>query len=113
LDVGKHSLRVYAYDPYGNNKGSSITVNINCTGINDRSIELMTIYPNPVSDVICLKNIKVKSVAEIFNLSGQLMMICRVDEGDSEINIDELPQGIYTIRLSDSKEVRIAKLIKN
>jgi len=40
-------------------------------------------------------------------------MTCRIDAGNKEINVAALPQGMYTIRLRDSKEVRIAKLIKN
>jgi hypothetical protein len=111
LEDGKHTLLVYAFDPYGNNKGSTFKVDI--TGKMDQSIEPLTLYPNPAGDVIYLGEImKEKAVVEVYDLSGQLMMSCRIDAGESEIYIGALPQGMYTLRLRDSNKVYITKWIK-
>jgi len=118
LSNDKHTIMLYACDPYGNKRLSTIKLPAGWweepSGINDIESERLRFYPNPAGDVIYLGDImKEKAVIEIYNLSGQLMMTCRVDAGNKEINITALPQGMYTIRLRDSKEVRIAKLIKN
>jgi hypothetical protein len=113
LPAGESKLSVMALDLYRNGSALS-TITVTVTGIKDETVSSQIIYPNPACDVIYLGEImKEKAVVEIYKFSGQLMMSCRIDAGESEINIAALPQGMYTIRLSDSKEVRITKLIKN
>jgi hypothetical protein len=114
LEDGVHIFRIKAVDIYWNESNLTSIKDTFATGIYDEIGESLVLYPNPVGDVIYLGEImKEKAVVEIYNLSGQLMMTCRIDAGNKEINVATLPQGMYTLRFRDSKEVRIAKLIKN
>jgi len=68
-------------------------------------------YPNPVRDVLTVNATK-KSVAKIYNTTGQLMISQLIDGGNNRIPVEQLTKGIYIIRLfSDGKEYS-KKMIK-
>lgn len=71
------------------------------------------IYPNPATDVI---NIAVQGSntdmgAEIYNVSGQLVYSAVV-QSNSSINISNLPDGMYYLRLNSSTANSTHKFVK-
>jgi hypothetical protein len=72
------------------------------TGINQPEEELMSVYPNPASDMLYVNCKNLKSV-EIFNLLGENV----ASYGNVKaINVADLTKGIYFVKLAtDSKTV--------
>lgn len=68
----------------------------------------ITIYPNPATSSVTIKGMAKNTTAVVFDLNGKLMM--ETDSG--ELDISELPQGIYSIVLTSDKEVITRKLVK-
>ena len=66
---------------------------------------LFEIFPNPVSDILnirfLLKETSKKHV-EIININGQIVLTKGIKSGveHAEIDVSELPKGVYFIRLN-------------
>ncbi|MEO6306167.1 MAG: T9SS type A sorting domain-containing protein, partial [Bacteroidia bacterium] len=80
------------------NNNASIVTAIKETQINSQQFIL---FPNPVSEKINIKNFASKeNKIEILNLCGQLIREEKIDS--SEINIKDLEEGIYFLRINNS-----------
>ncbi len=76
-------------------------------GMNDYHHVTVSIYPNPTSNVLCVKADGLKSV-EIFDLVGQRV----VSETSSEFSISQLSQGVYFVRVTAGEQQFVQKIIK-
>jgi len=85
---------------------------IDNSGIND--VETSTkphIYPNPaIKGEICEIFVSKITEVSIFNINGQLMSSIQGD-GELEIPTDNLSQGIYLVKITDSERTITDKLI--
>ena len=69
------------------------------------------IYPNPANDKLFIKSDKSSNVVtKIFNLQGKQVLNKEISE--KEIDISGLSKGIYIIKIIDSEDIKIIKLIK-
>lgn len=81
-----------------------IKYDCNSTGIKINKEDLnWTIYPNPASDNISLKftNPPYKETLEIYNTIGNLVKSIKINSSTMNINISDLPEGVYFIRLKN------------
>jgi hypothetical protein len=71
----------------------------------------ITIYPNPVSNVLYIKNagITIENV-KIYDLNGRLIKEEKLD--DNQIDVSQLPQGIYILDIETAIGVLRQKLVK-
>ncbi|WP_042722105.1 T9SS type A sorting domain-containing protein [Flavobacterium sp. B17] len=69
----------------------------------------VTIYPNPVTDVLYLKEMTKASVL-IYNAAGQLVLNQTVNNG--QVNVSTLPKGIYMLSISADGKSYTTKFIK-
>lgn len=75
------------------------------TSENLNILPTFSIYPNPSSDKIYITGLNTKSEIKFFTITGKLIKSL---ETQNEINISDLPKGVYIIELNDYKQ----KLIK-
>jgi hypothetical protein len=75
---------------------------------------LWSLYPNPASETITIKFIRniTSELVQIYNIMGHLVTEKIATERTSKLNIEDLPNGIYFIRLKNSPQ-RILKFIKS
>ena len=69
----------------------------------------LEVYPNPVSDILHVKNLPYETVDyTIFNVMGQ-----KVAEGSTcgSISVSELERGIYILQIKGEKQLETAKFI--
>jgi uncharacterized protein (TIGR02145 family) len=87
-------------------------LNDNLVGINETDLELIQIYPNPVTSILTVKmpqNI-IASSYQIYDLSGKQLKQGRIELPLTTIDLSELENGIYTIKFEDFLEIhRIVK----
>ena len=71
------------------------------TGIPDHESKtrLITVYPNPASEMIYLKTDRELTRACFFNTLGQ--QVKTVDNPQAQIRISDLPDGIYILKITD------------
>jgi hypothetical protein len=83
-----------------------VTVNSPTSIINISEIPL-TIYPNPVKDNLYIISADQMEKAEIYTLAGKMVKSEQIS-GNS-INVSQLPQGIYLIKIGNCREKFVKK----
>ncbi len=79
----------------------------------DNALNLVSVYPNPVKDIINIDtNLKIDNVS-IFNQLGQnVMQLKRGDIINNEINLSTLSNGLYFMNISAEDKLQSIKIIK-
>lgn len=81
-------------------------------GINGQSntVVNMFIHPNPAQDKVKISTNGTINKVEVINLAGELQ---KTELNINEINISDLSQGMYFIKIYSNKGTAIQKIIKN
>ena len=106
--LGMHWLTVAVTDPatlYTKNVTWVINhVPVGVPSVANNANEML-IYPNPAHDevnVVYDANADVKNIA-IYNIIGKVMAIYKVNGPSANLNLENVPSGIYFVRLINSK----------
>lgn len=88
-------------------------------GAEDPAGRLLTVYPNPVLDILRVELLDDAPSAgqelSVYNLSGQLMHheVVETSESVYRLNLSELDRGMYVLRLISGNKMRCAKIFKD
>jgi hypothetical protein len=78
---------------------------------NDNVNQTVSIYPNPVRDVLTVEN--GEGQVTVFNAAGQLVREVSVTDFRHELNVSDLPKGMYTVTIRrQNRETETHKFIK-
>ncbi|KAA9345385.1 T9SS type A sorting domain-containing protein [Larkinella humicola] len=82
------------------------------TGIEDdaEAAAQLLVFPNPSSGILIWKNPAIRQI-EILDLNGRLLVDARPAVGQNQLNVSQLADGFYLVRLSDGKKTVVQKLI--
>ena len=76
----------------------------------------ITLYPNPTTDFVFIKNISHKMQYTLSNMMGEIVSKGYF-EADTKLYLEQLPSGVYNLRLTDANNANsnttIFKIIKN
>ena len=99
LIVGTYSRSMYSYDV-----SWLENLNVDYTSLNENKVNELSIYPNPVINVVTIKNVE-QGIINLFNNQGQLVMTYSNKEVADEVtfNLSQLPTGIYFYELNEMK----------
>ena len=78
-----------------------------CTGLEDLNAVEISFFPNPTNSKVTF-NQAIERI-ELMDLAGKTL---RTYENESEINIEQLPAGVYYLRLTNNEKQSLRKLIK-
>lgn len=96
----------------------SITGESDCQGIFTDTIVIgnVTIFPNPVKDILNFSGFESTGEAQIniYTISGSLIKTIpeNIENGDFNIQLSDLPEGIYLFRVVSEIEIIEFKIIK-
>ena len=108
--TGDLTVPVYVTDQTANSDTLDMTINVGSTGFDDDiNNSGITIYPNPVKNIINVNYDKEFSM-EIYNVLGEIILISK----HAETNVSSLPTGIYIIIIKDkeNKLIKYKKVVK-
>ncbi len=71
-----------------------------------------TYYPNPVKNVLNLSYNKEISNVEVYNLLGQKVITNAINANDAQIDMANLSNGAYMVRVTSDNQVKTIKVIK-
>ncbi len=94
------------------NLGSYNPVNTICEpylGLENIKSKDIIIYPNPATDYIYIENITEKAKIEIYKMDGMLQQSTNVN---STINIRNLHEGLYLVKIQTDMGVVVKKFVK-
>ena len=70
----------------------------------------INIYPNPVTGKLRINNTELRiEKIEIYNAQSNMVYTSEMRNSDFEINISDLPQGLYFLTITDENKNRITK----
>lgn len=72
---------------------------------------MISLYPNPVQDVLKFKNIAGVKAIQILAADGRLLLVAKPGLS-GEINVSKLSSGFYIARLIGADEVTVLNFIK-
>ena len=79
------------------------------TGISNNGKSGVSLFPNPASDEIIIRNVNGANV-KIYNIDGQLMIAHENVSGVYKIDITNLENGIYVVEIVDDGKTVVKKL---
>jgi gluconolactonase len=98
-----------------NYPGFAVSRGSNPNRVNSISYQpLDKLYPNPVKDkfTIELTALKEKTKLSIFNINGQEVMEQQITDIKTEIDVSNLPTGLYFLRLKNCNLIETGKIVK-
>ncbi|WP_144283034.1 BspA family leucine-rich repeat surface protein [Chryseobacterium echinoideorum] len=115
--VYTHPAAVAARNSLINNKGWTIagdTYDAQCESIlsvkEQEKLNEFNIYPNPATDFITLKNVKLSENFMIFDASGRIVLQGKLN--NSEIDVRSLEKGNYLLQIVSKNKTENFKFIK-
>jgi hypothetical protein len=77
----------------------------------DSQEDVITLYPNPISDMVRIQS-KAGSVVSIYNLAGMLLQSFHMHATTELVNIKEYPSGIYIVSSENGDVKSFVKFVK-
>jgi hypothetical protein len=78
--------------------------------VEDENLLAISIYPNPTSNTLFISGNETPISVSIYNVLGKEVVS---KKNTNNINVQALPSGLYTIRISDGIRQTNRKFIKN
>jgi alpha-tubulin suppressor-like RCC1 family protein len=81
-------------------------------GLNENTLASITLYPNPTAATLTLanaENLKIEKL-QVIDVAGKTIMT--KNGGDAQIDVQQLPAGMYFLRISAKEGVQHLKFIK-
>ena len=73
--------------------------------------ETLKFYPNPSTNNLTVECVQ-KSIIEILNIQGQILMQKQIQQETTEIDISKLAKGVYILRLYSSDKSEVTRFVK-
>lgn len=70
------------------------------------------LYPNPTNGILHLENVIEGTHYTIYNVKGQEMCNGKIKDQQNTINISDLQNGLYAIRLTMNEDITVLKVFK-
>ena len=80
--------------------------------INDLNFNDLTVFPNPVKDVLLISNSSNITSVEITSVLGKQIVSTLVEALHTEMDLSELSNGVYFVKIKGDEGERIVKIIK-
>ena len=76
----------------------------------EESIELVNIYPNPVKNTLNIEGYNAEYTYTMYNGMGQMVANGKAN-GNTQISVSGMAEGVYFLRLTTGTQVRIEKVV--
>lgn len=81
-------------------------------GTNQVSQNIVSIYPNPVENVLHLSSIEAIDSVAVYTVTGQRVTQVTFNQNRSELNFSTLASGVYLVEVSSNGRVENLKVVK-
>jgi hypothetical protein len=88
-----------------------VTVDL-VTGVVELDDEGIEIYPNPVVDMLLISGLTNPVIGGIYNIHGQLLLRAPIEGTSGEIDLSDLPAGVYMIMFEMGQETVVKRFLK-
>lgn len=114
-NTGTGMLSVYGINECGTSGPAQLTIQSTVSIENEVPLDGIRIYPNPSHSLVYIKNDSKIEIShyELYDIHGKMILKETCFEEESTINVNELANGIYIIKLFNQKTILgTSKIIK-
>jgi photosystem II stability/assembly factor-like uncharacterized protein len=83
----------------------------NFTGIDEPKDSKYLVYPNPVKSSLYITGLNSNSIISIYDITAKLIVSKQLI--NNEVDVNDLPAGIYTLKITNNEGTIISKFVKN
>lgn len=84
-----------------------------CTGLNEISSGTVRIYPNPTAGEFVVElNNSAKKIISVTDLMGRIISTYTSNDETIHLNINELANGIYYVKIQSNESLEVVKIVK-
>ncbi|WP_435522873.1 T9SS type A sorting domain-containing protein [Chryseobacterium indoltheticum] len=76
------------------------------------AIPKLAVSPNPTSGILKITAKNEIEKVEITNVTGQRLMNFQPNSAHAELNISQLKEGVYLVKVSSKQQSQVYKIIK-
>lgn len=108
--IDANGVEIY---PFNGNYGTGFSVQFRSgaeLSINDNALEGISVYPNPINNVLNIKNATNSSI-EVLNMLGQTLITKNNITVEEQVNVASFPQGTYFVKITNGNVVKTEKFI--
>lgn len=80
----------------------------NSMSTNDLSVNHSLIYPNPAKNSVYVKT-EFRGTATLYDIWGRILFNTEIKSDKTEISVEDLPSGVYILRLKNGESYKIIK----
>ena len=110
VDDGIYTYSIIATDGSRYSSAAFVTVDVGTVGIEENTLETMSIYPNPVNNTLNIEGGNAEYTYAMYNGMGQMVANGKAT-GNTQISVSGMAEGVYFLRLTTGTQVRIEKVI--
>lgn len=82
-------------------------------GINNPNVDAaISIYPNPVKEVVTIRSASQIRSIQLYDVQGRLLQTMVIDTNEYQFNLSERKTGIYFVKITSDNGSKIEKIIK-
>lgn len=90
----------------------SIEISVDNTGVEEFTLSQISFYPNPVRDKLIIHNLPDRTTIDLFSVNGKLVRSINPDAKQIEIDMKELPVGLYILNFSSQQKSLQQRVLK-
>ena len=100
----------------GNNSGDIIHFSEDeygqsTTSVADQQASLVKLYPNPANEYLIFEHSENEVIFELVNLNGKIVRQGKTRDKSMELDISQIPSGVYIFRVNGEKSNHSTKLL--
>lgn len=106
-------INIGNYSSFTDNPEDNFTLDVtSALATNAFDASNFTYYPNPVKDVLNLTYSETISKVQVMNLLGQEVFTKSINSNQSQVDMSNLPQGTYLVKVTSENQVKTIKVVK-
>lgn len=106
---GVYSVQLKASNPAGKNillKESFLKIESRIPLSFDQNTEnIFEVFPNPSTGIIEVIGLEQEVEVKVFNVTGTLVYVSRIDKNTTRINLEKQPKGLYILELRNNENL--------
>jgi len=76
--------------------------------------DIVQVFPNPASTQLTIRASAFQNenaLAQVFNISGQLVKTFTLNSGEAQVNVEELASGVYVIQINGEERIFSERIV--
>ena len=108
LPPGTHRYTISAVYPEGESVQVGPVVVETTAGVDEQAQALFSVYPTSTNSTITIES-AIQSIITVYSTTGQALIKNRINVGSNLMDLSSLSKGVYFIKLTEGKIVKIVK----